>query len=201
MGAPCDIAAAYARQSSFGGEPGVSEPHATSVHTVLDCQQADYREHNHHYPYTAARDMLADPQHNLHFSLSGNMSDCSETLRADSVSGMELQESYMFLDDDLVAGEAMIEPPQHDTETSSDTVPVPPSSFKPEQVGSFCGPSDCTKSQQLHAIFMGNSGTSACSCLCLVVKYLKFSILDQKSVSAVAQQTPGGTVAAKSAEG
>lgn len=139
MGAPLDVAVAYSRRSTFGSELGGGDPDATQLHPPATCQHALSRVQSGAEQCDPEDSQMQGEAPKLQFSLSGNLSDCSETLRADvvgAVGAMRRQNSCMSLDDDYITENAIMEDPRD--ETSGTAGLMEPSLPKHVQVGTPC---------------------------------------------------------------
>lgn len=109
MGAPSEIAAAHRRRSAFDGDNTGRDHKAAQIFDSQDSGKASIAAQEGRRQCDHAFKCSDVEAHRLHLSFSGTLSNCSETCRADSISAMELQSSYDFSEEDIKAGNTLIE--------------------------------------------------------------------------------------------
>ena len=113
MGAPSDIAAAHRRQTAFSTGISAPDPQAAQGTGFHNCHQvANNIKAEDAHPVSALPDTVTDA-HPLHMSMSGSLSSCSETFRADDLAEMDLQTSCMLSEEQYVTYNTMVKGRRH----------------------------------------------------------------------------------------
>lgn len=114
---------------------------------------------------SALPDTVTDA-HPLHMSMSGSLSSCSETFRADDIAEMDLQTSCTLSEEQYVTGNTMVEGRRHtdvpDALAANDDFP----SFNFEQVQT------CVSTSAIGSV------ASSSTCYCFDLLKMHNSILD-----------------------